>query len=206
MARSKQTDIENAVWLRQPGESDKAFAAFQCFLDLGEERTITEVAKRLSKSRQLIDGWRSKFGWRERAAEYDDYLVSEKAKKARREVEARYERFGKASDHAFAHGASYLKGVDPTKLTHRQAVELLMLSMQMADKSKSVLVQSEREAVEIEVAKRRLELEYLRLEAQNPATAPEDSGSNFEEALRDAVDDVWSEYEKEPGQEGDDDE
>lgn len=206
MGRSKQADVENAVWLRQPGESDKAFAAFQCFLDMGDERTVAEVGRKQGKSRSQIDGWRSKFNWRERAAAYDDYLVLEKAKKTRREVEARYERFGKASDHAFAHGASYLKGIDPTKLTHRQAVELLMLSMQMADKSKSVLVQSEREAVEIEVAKRRLELEYLRLEAQNPAIAPEDSGSNFEEALRDAVDDVWSEYEQEPGQEGDDDE
>lgn len=204
MGRSKRTDADEAVWLRQPGESEKAFAAFQCFLDLGEERTIAEVGRKQGKSRSQIDGWRSRFNWRERAAAYDNYLASEKTKKARREVEARYERFGKASDHAFAHGASYLKGVDPTKLTHRQAVELLMLSMQMADKSKSVLVQPEREAVEIEVAKRRLQLEYLRLEAANPATAPDESGSNFAEALHEAADDVWADYEEKTGREGND--
>jgi len=63
-------------WDRQPGESGKAFEAFAIYRDLGPSRTILEVARRLSKSRQLLTRWAKKHRWHERAAAYDLYLDS----------------------------------------------------------------------------------------------------------------------------------
>lgn len=70
-------------WDRQKGESEKAFEAFAVYRDMGVERSITAVSKQLAKSRQLVDRWKHKYQWEERAQKYDKYLD----KKAREEVE-----------------------------------------------------------------------------------------------------------------------
>ena len=38
-------------WERQKGESEKAFGAFAAYRDMGPERTISAVVKKLGKSR-----------------------------------------------------------------------------------------------------------------------------------------------------------
>lgn len=48
---------EPKPWERQPGEPTKAFAAFTVYRDLGPERSLVEVARRLTRSRGLIARW-----------------------------------------------------------------------------------------------------------------------------------------------------
>jgi len=50
-------------WSRQPGESARAFQAFEHYRDLGPERSVTKVAQALDKSRTLIGRWSSEHDW-----------------------------------------------------------------------------------------------------------------------------------------------
>ena len=58
-------------WERQEGESVKAFEAFTVYLEMGDERSIREVAQRLAKSRTLIGRWSVTYQWVERVAAFD---------------------------------------------------------------------------------------------------------------------------------------
>ncbi len=72
-------------WERQEGESDKAYEAFATYRDMGSERTVTAVANKLSKSRQLIERWKGKYNWSERVRLYDNELEKQAFAKAVRE-------------------------------------------------------------------------------------------------------------------------
>ncbi len=48
---------------QQRRESGKAFAAFTVYLNLGEQRSIEAAAKKLRKSRTLLERWSKKFDW-----------------------------------------------------------------------------------------------------------------------------------------------
>lgn len=58
-------------WDRQPGESSKAYAAFQTYLELGENRSLQAVSGELSKSVPLMKRWGAQWGWVERARAWD---------------------------------------------------------------------------------------------------------------------------------------
>lgn len=66
----KRTTIPPEPWERQQGESTKRFEAFQKFRDM-PNRSITQVAKELSKSRQLLQRWAGEQKWHERVAAWD---------------------------------------------------------------------------------------------------------------------------------------
>lgn len=68
---SKWTDNP---WERQKGESEKAYEAFSVYRDMGYERTVSAVVKRLEKSRNLIDRWKKNWEWEERVRLYDNWL------------------------------------------------------------------------------------------------------------------------------------
>lgn len=69
-------------WERQKGESEKAFEAFTAYRDMGPERTISAVVKKLEKSRTLIDRWKDRWDWQERVRAYDNELEKEARAKA----------------------------------------------------------------------------------------------------------------------------
>jgi hypothetical protein len=92
-------------WQRLIGESPDAFAAFCAFRDFGFERNIRNVVESvLVKSGCEINeaiimkkyrGWRnwsSKFRWRERAADFDNYREKLKATELRKTIEAQGEK------------------------------------------------------------------------------------------------------------------
>lgn len=58
-------------WDRQPGETSKAYADFQVFLDQGPERTLQKTANEVSKSAQHIRRLSTQHGWQARAAAWD---------------------------------------------------------------------------------------------------------------------------------------
>src|SRR5215217_2986484 len=65
--------IEPKPWRQQPGESSRAFAAFNAYKNLDpSERSISRVVSDLGKSRSTIGGWSSRWNWVERAEEWDE--------------------------------------------------------------------------------------------------------------------------------------
>lgn len=81
------------AWERQDGESGKAYEAFLAYRDMGAARTLSGAARRLGKSRALIDRWRRQWNWEERARAYDkelDRAAYEEALKAVREMSRRH--------------------------------------------------------------------------------------------------------------------
>lgn len=79
-------------WERQKGESEKAYEAFVTYRDMGKERTISAVVKRLEKSRSLIDRWKERWNWQERVRAYDNELEKEARAKAVKDRKAMTER------------------------------------------------------------------------------------------------------------------
>lgn len=70
---AKNARSENS-WERQPGETPKAFEAFELYCKLGEERSIRKVAQKLLKSQQLMSRWSSQWSWVSRARDYDNEM------------------------------------------------------------------------------------------------------------------------------------
>ena len=60
---------------QQPRESAKAFAAFKAYLDMGPERSIEAVARKLTKSSRLLKRWSAKYDWAGRVAARDAHFA-----------------------------------------------------------------------------------------------------------------------------------
>ena len=60
---------------QQPRESNKAFAAFKEYLDMGPERSFEAVARTLTKSSRLLKRWSKRFDWPGRVAARDAHLA-----------------------------------------------------------------------------------------------------------------------------------
>lgn len=70
-----------APWDRQPGESDKAFAAFCAYRDLGPDRTHEKTREKLGKNSgylRVLEAWSGRFRWMDRAAAFDAELDRQK--------------------------------------------------------------------------------------------------------------------------------
>ncbi|MEH7114554.1 hypothetical protein V7124_19640 [Neobacillus niacini] len=82
-----------ASYERQDEETKKAFEAFVEYRNMGMDRSLREVAKKLDKSLALIGRWSSANNWVERAAEYDkdmDRKALIEDEKKRREMVKRH--------------------------------------------------------------------------------------------------------------------
>lgn len=62
-------------WQLQPGESQKAFLAFQEYLELGTNATIKNVAEKTGCSFDSIENFCHRHHWRERAAAWRHHLA-----------------------------------------------------------------------------------------------------------------------------------
>ena len=56
-------------------ESNKAFAAFKTYLDLGAQRSLASVAERHGKSKTMIERWSRRFDWPARVQAYAAHLA-----------------------------------------------------------------------------------------------------------------------------------
>lgn len=117
-------------WERQDDETEKAFSAFKAYLEM-DDRNITELARRLSKSRQLIDKWKQKYNWQERCIAWDKSLqeieykttVKERKKMAKRHIAIAMSMQAKAVE--------ALKQIDVSKLTPGEIIRLFDTSVKI---------------------------------------------------------------------------
>ena len=62
------------VFEQQPRESNKAFAAFKAYLELGPERSLSAVGAKLGKSKVMMEKWSRKYEWTARVAAHGAHL------------------------------------------------------------------------------------------------------------------------------------
>ncbi|KGI79322.1 hypothetical protein IL38_23720 [Actinopolyspora erythraea] len=93
------------AWEQQPGESERMFARFTVYRDLGEGRTLNQTAEILnSTSRKTVTyrsltEYASRYRWRERAEAFDvDQAAADRARmaKLRKEAVERHRKQGQA--------------------------------------------------------------------------------------------------------------
>jgi hypothetical protein len=75
------TPVTPALWEQQPGEADKAFAAFVVYRDLGSRRSLDAVCRQLYRGTQTVrkrdatgrvQQWSATFRWVARARAWDE--------------------------------------------------------------------------------------------------------------------------------------
>lgn len=63
-------------WEPQGKESSVAYQAFAEYRDLGPDRSLDQVGRKLGKSQALMERWSSKYDWVKRAREFDTHIDS----------------------------------------------------------------------------------------------------------------------------------
>lgn len=62
------------LWERQEDESAQAFQGFATYRDMGAERSLAKVARKLGKSKALMERWSTRWQWKVRVDAWDDEL------------------------------------------------------------------------------------------------------------------------------------
>jgi len=117
-------------WERQDGETEKAFSAFKAYLEM-EDRNVTSLAKRLSKSRQLVDKWKQKYNWQERCIAWDKSLQEIEYKTAVRERKKMAKRHIAIAMSMQAKAVEALKQIDVSKLNANEIIRLFDTSVKI---------------------------------------------------------------------------
>jgi hypothetical protein len=79
--------LANSPWDRQLGESDKAFDAFTCYLDLGPTRSMRAVSDQTGQTLDAINKLSSRHRWRSRSAALQQHLIEVRRNQAKIEAE-----------------------------------------------------------------------------------------------------------------------
>ena len=107
---------ERQPWECQPGETAKAYRAFACFRDLGEDRTIVAAVRAAGRSESLLRRWAARWNWWPRARAWDvenDREQEAEARRARAEAFTRRRQAGRHMQQAAMVGLSEIVRADP---------------------------------------------------------------------------------------------
>ena len=134
-------------WERQEGESVKAFEAFTVYLEMGDERSIREVAQRLAKSRALIGRWSVTYQWVERVAAFDADVQRKahaKAVKKRRNMVDRHISIAlKMQEKALM----ALEQMDPADIDPKNLIAMLREATKLEQEMRTAAVDERRAAI-----------------------------------------------------------
>lgn len=125
------------LWERAPGETDKAFAAFRIYRDLGPEKrsleaVATKVAKKALKGRgqpTYIKEWSSQNKWVERASAYDDHLDEVRRAANERAIAEMSRKHAEGMRKIFDKGLKRIDDLEAEKIQGGLALELTMSGM-----------------------------------------------------------------------------
>ena len=117
-------------WERQDGETEKAFSAFKAYLEM-EDRNICQLAKRLAKSRQLVDKWKQKYNWQERCIAWDKSLQEIEYKTAVKERKKMAKRHIAIAMSMQAKAIEALQKIDVSKLNANEIIRLFDTSVKI---------------------------------------------------------------------------
>ena len=60
-------------WERQGHDTDRSFEAFEIYRQMGTARSLAKVARKLGKSKRVIEAWSRRDQWTERVVAFDRY-------------------------------------------------------------------------------------------------------------------------------------
>ncbi|HNT14161.1 MAG TPA: hypothetical protein PKO21_04785 [Verrucomicrobiota bacterium] len=74
--KSSKQETAALSFEQQPRESNKAFAAFKTYLELGAQRSLAVVAVQHGKSKTMIERWSRRFDWPARVQAHAAHLAT----------------------------------------------------------------------------------------------------------------------------------
>ena len=117
-------------WERLTKESTGAFAAFCAFRDLGPDRNIRKAIGSVEKNTatqakkyNVWRNWSNQFRWRERAADYDNYIEKLKQEELRKTIEAQGEKHREVTGKMLDVVSKKLDLMNPGDLTQNTVTE-----------------------------------------------------------------------------------
>jgi hypothetical protein len=138
------------LWDRLANEPERAYRAFECFLNLPSgERTLLGAYRQHVGNPEAVkpsdtwSGWCSEFAWRERAAAYDDHLarlrreayeraIEEEAARQAREVEKVRGNLNELLMLAHVRVMEFLEELDVSQMRMSDAIQAIRLQMDFA--------------------------------------------------------------------------
>ncbi|MDR0497753.1 MAG: hypothetical protein LBH42_09075 [Treponema sp.] len=135
-------------WERLTGESGAAYAAFCSFRDLGPERNIRKAIESKvkdesvrAKKYRVWRNWSTQFRWRERAADYDNYIEKLKQTELRKTIEAQGEKHREITGKMLQVVGKKLDTMNPEDLTQGNVTEWAAMAIR-AEREAAGLVTS----------------------------------------------------------------
>jgi len=139
---------ERELWDRLENEPERAYRAFECFLNLPSgERTLLGAYRQHvgnpdapKPSDDTWSGWCRDFAWRERAAAYDDHLASlrreayegvieEEAERQARDMEKARGRYSELMTLGYERAAQWLEDAQRSELRGQDVIRIIRLHM-----------------------------------------------------------------------------
>jgi len=135
------------LWDRLENEPERAYRAFECFLNLpsGERALLGAYRNHVDnpddvKPSDTWSGWSSQFAWRERAAAYDDHLgsvrreaheqvIKEEATRQAREVERTGYRYNELMTMAYDGAMEWLENAQRSDLRGQDVLKIIGLHL-----------------------------------------------------------------------------
>jgi hypothetical protein len=135
------------LWDRLENEPERAYRAFECFLNLPSgERTLLAAYRQhvgnpdAVKPSDTWSGWSSQFAWRERAAAYDDHLgsvrreaheqvIKEEAERQAREVERTRYHYNELMTMAYDGAMEWLENAQRSDLRGQDVIRIIKLHL-----------------------------------------------------------------------------
>jgi hypothetical protein len=114
-------------WLQRAGESGKAHNAFRLYLEMGSNRSVLEVSRRLAKSANLIKRWSSRWNWVQRARHYDNWMAQQVQERVVRRLQEQADHYAKIAGDRLLQLTEAEKAeltLQETALCSRMALEL----------------------------------------------------------------------------------
>lgn len=106
------------AWERQDSETSPAWGAFLLYRDMGGNRSLEKVARKVGKSRPLMERWSRRYDWVERARAFDRAMDAESVDAYKQQVKGIVKQQTELADKLLRHLADNLdklpKGTDPT--------------------------------------------------------------------------------------------
>lgn len=118
-------------WLRQKGETRKAYAAFRCYRDMGEGRSIWNVCKELDKSYHTISRWCQRWDWVDRASAFDaeeDFKLIVMMRQQRKDMRVNDAKIARAVKDTVMEA---MKNIKPEDLTPAQCMKWLEVGVKV---------------------------------------------------------------------------
>lgn len=115
-------------WDQQPGESSRAFKAFQFYRDMGPKRSLQ---KAMDATKDFEEGaihtgafvWSTKYNWVNRVIEFDRYMDRIEIEQRKEAIKEMAERHAKIAVGFLSKVIGRLKNVDVDRLTNDQLIK-----------------------------------------------------------------------------------